>query len=557
MASTAARSQPSPAADTVEIEVDGRPYTVTAGRMLLAALDDLGVLMREVDIPPYCWPPKLSVDASCRLCQVEIEGEPGLQTACSTPVREGMVVTTTSETVRSARQGVMELLLVAHPLDCPICDQAGECDLQTYSWRYGSSHSRSREPRRALDKHIDLGPTILLDRERCILCRRCVRFTREITGTGELAVLGRGDRSVIDVAPGESLDNPYSMNVADICPVGALTTKDFRFKVRVWDLASTPGVCTGCARGCNVHIDHARGEVMRYRPRRNDSVNDTWLCDEGRLSYHDIARPDRLHQTEMRGEDGVLVRIEPSRAISAAGRRLRALVDAKGPGVIAAIASPHSTNEELFALRRLLDRIGTDNMGLAVAGGESDELLVHAEKAANARGARELGFGDVRPIFERIRGGGIDGLLLFGHEWLGDAGTGAEGAPDDDALGAAWLEELDTVVLLDTEPSALVRGAHFVLPGRHLAEKTGTVTNFEGRVQRVEAAALDMKTTRAESEWVRELATAIGVAEAEDSYRIADLSLALAEAFPAFAGCELAALPAAGRLLSSPDGQGA
>src|SRR5512147_3168914 len=210
------------------ITVDDVEIEVPAGRTLLQALDDLGLLMSGVEIPHYCWHPKLSIDGSCRLCQVEIEGQPKLQIACNTPVADGMVIRTETERVRRAREGVMELLLVNHPLDCPICDQAGECKLQDYAYEYGIVESRTREPRRALKKAVDLGPTVVFDQERCILCRRCVRFCHEVSKTDELKVLGRGDRSVIETLPGVPLDNEYSMNVADICPVGALTTKDFR-----------------------------------------------------------------------------------------------------------------------------------------------------------------------------------------------------------------------------------------------------------------------------------------------------------------------------------------
>jgi NADH-quinone oxidoreductase subunit G len=234
-----------------KITVNGRIIEVPTGRTLLQALDDVGLLMNGVDIPHYCWHPKLTIDGSCRLCQVEVEGLPKLQIACNTPVQEGMVVRTDTDRVCKAREGVMELLLVNHPLDCPICDQAGECKLQDYAYEWGVIESRTREPRRALKKNVELGPTIVFDQERCILCRRCVRFCREVPGTGELVVLNRGDESVIETFPGAPLDNPYSMNVADLCPVGALTSRDFRFKIRVWFLEDVPGVCTGCAKGCN------------------------------------------------------------------------------------------------------------------------------------------------------------------------------------------------------------------------------------------------------------------------------------------------------------------
>jgi NADH-quinone oxidoreductase subunit G len=305
------------------ISIDGVDYEVEEGRTILQALDDLGVLMNGVDIPHYCWHPKLSVDGSCRLCQVEVEGIPKLQIACDTPVKDGMVITTKNDRVKRAREGVMELLLVNHPLDCPICDQAGECKLQDYAYEYGVKHSRTKEPRQAAKKRVDLGPTIMFDQERCILCRRCVRFCQEVSGTGELATFGRGDHTVLDTFPGIDLDNDYSMNVADICPVGALTTKDFRFKIRTWFLDEVPGVCTGCANGCNICMGVANNKVYRYVPRRNDAVNQTWICDAGRISYKEIQAADRLTEVSLRGASGALEPATLETGIRAAAERLR------------------------------------------------------------------------------------------------------------------------------------------------------------------------------------------------------------------------------------------
>src|SRR5690606_34870676 len=399
-----------------KIVVDGVSYEVAEGRTILQALDDLGVLMNGVDIPHYCWHPKLTIDGSCRLCQVEIEGIPKLQIACNTPVQDGMVIHTRSERVQKAREGVMELLLVNHPLDCPICDQAGECKLQDYAFEYGVKHARTREPRRAGKKRVDLGPTIVFDQERCILCRRCVRFCREVPGTGELAVFARGDRSVIETFPGVPLDNDYSMNVADICPVGALTTKDFRFKIRVWFLEEVPGVCTGCANGCNVYLGVANNRVYRYVARRNDAVNDTWLCDDGRLSYKAIGAADRIDGHALWEADGRRVQASLPAAIAAAAERLRAVIDAKGPGAIGALASPHATNEDLWVLRRFLAALGSSQAGFAVPTWRADERLRKPEAAANAAGCRALGFADAGPLLERVRGGAVSALIVLGHD---------------------------------------------------------------------------------------------------------------------------------------------
>jgi len=511
------------------ITVDGVQYEVQEGRTILQALDDLGVLMDGVDIPHYCWHPKLSIDGSCRLCQVEVEGFPKLQIACNTPVKDGMVVRTDTERVEKAREGVMELLLVNHPLDCPICDQAGECKLQDYAFEYGLQHARTEEPRRALKKGVKLGPTIVLDQERCILCRRCVRFCREVPGSSEIGVFNRGDHSVIETFPGSELDNPYSMNVADICPVGALTTRDFRFKIRVWYLEEAPGLCTGCANGCNVFLGVANNKVYRYVPRRNDAVNETWICDHGRMTYKEIGAPDRLDLATVRGELGVPEAVPYARALKTAAERLRKLVERKGPGVVAGVASPFACNEDLATFRRFLEGLGTEVSGVAIRKGESDDILVKAEKAPNGEGARLLGFPDARAVVERIRGGGVDALVVMGHDLLDPAYLG----------GVEALQGLDTVVLLDTHHSELERVAHVVLPVRHAAEKDGTFTNHAGRVQRSWPVLEPAFEAYADGEVVARLGAALGLEGFDGKYDVKRVSAAMGERWPAFRGIDL------------------
>jgi NADH-quinone oxidoreductase subunit G len=492
----------------VRIVVDGVDYEVEAGSTLLQSLDDLGVLMNGVDIPHYCWHPKLSIDGSCRLCQVVIreggdDAPPAkLEIACNTPVSDGMQVDTRSEAVRAAREGVMELLLVNHPLDCPICDQAGECKLQDYAYDYGVTQSRTREPRRVAKKRVDLGPTIVFDQERCILCRRCVRFCREVTGTGELGVFDRGDRSLLETFPGTPLTNDYSMNVADICPVGALATRDFRFKVRVWFLEDVDTICTGCSRGCNVHAGVYKNEIHRYVPRRNDEVNGTWMCDAGRLSYKEVAREDRLSHCLARAPDGELIETSFEDAVWVAGARLRALVDAKGAGVVAGVASAHASNEDLAAFRSFLEVLETEVTGLAVVRGDADELLVEEEKGANGAGARAAGFGDVSPMLERIRGGGIDGLILFGHDLVDETLLGSTDA----------LEAIDTVIVLDTHHSPLDRVAHVVFPVRLAAEKDASYTNSAGLVQQTRRAVAPGANVLDEADVLARVGAALGLA---------------------------------------------
>ncbi|MGH7935026.1 MAG: 2Fe-2S iron-sulfur cluster-binding protein, partial [Candidatus Binataceae bacterium] len=263
----------------VHVTVDGTVLEGAEGAPLLQVMLDAGL-----DIPHYCYHPKLSIDGSCRLCQVRIEGVPKLQISCNTPIRDGLVVHTKDPEVEMTRRGVLELLLLNHPLDCPICDKAGECWLQNYAMRFGFRRARTVEPRRKHGKRMDIGERMLLDQERCILCRRCVRFCREVTKTGELMVFNLGDHSVLDIYD-QRLDNDYSMCTADVCPVGALETKDFHHKLRVWFLEETASVCPTCSNGCNIMIGHHNNRVWRLLPRRNDEVNETWMCDWGRLNY--------------------------------------------------------------------------------------------------------------------------------------------------------------------------------------------------------------------------------------------------------------------------------
>jgi NADH-quinone oxidoreductase subunit G len=481
------------------ISVDDRVLEVPEGQTILQALDGLGLLMDGVDIPHYCWHPKLSIDGSCRLCQVEVEGMPKLQIACNTQVADGMVIRTQTERVRRAREGVMELLLVNHPLDCPICDQAGECKLQDYASEYGVLESRTREPRRALRKRVELGPTIVFDQERCILCRRCVRFCREVPGTGELGIVNRGDRSVIETFPGTRLENDYSMNVADICPVGALTARDFRFKIRVWFLEEVPGICTGCSNGCNVYLGVANNRVYRYVPRRNDAVNQTWICDAGRLSYKEI-ESGRLRHASVRSADGVR-EVPTAEAVAEAVARLRRVLDAKGSGAVGALASPHATNEDLAALRRLLDGLGVETRGFAVVRGREDDLLIKAEKAANAEGARRAGFGPARAVLDRVRQGAVLALLVLGHDVLA---SGEISAPEE-------LVPLETLVLLDSHQSELQRVAHVVVPVRVAAEKHGTLTNVAGLAQRVVPAVEPPFEAWSEGEVLERLGELLGL----------------------------------------------
>jgi NADH-quinone oxidoreductase subunit G len=470
----------------VKVVIDGRAIVAEAGHVLLQVALDNGI-----EIPHYCYHPKLSIDGSCRMCQVKIERAPKLAIACNTPVTEGMVVDTQSAQVAEARRGVMELLLLNHPLDCAICDQAGECYLQDYSFGYGRQHARTISPRRKGLKRHPIGPRVVFDEERCILCRRCVRFTEEISKTGELRVFGIGDHSHIGTVPDRPLDNRYSICTADICPVGALLSADFHHKRRVWFLEEVESVCPSCANGCNIKLGMFRNEIQRLLPRRNDAVNDTWMCDHGRLNYHFAQDQTRVRVPHFDGTtsqqgNGSRAAIDTSAAVEETARRIRAAIERHGAGSVAMIASAHLTNEECYRLVELRDAIGTPHLDLVVRLGDADDFLIKAEKAANARGARDVG---VRPgaggmaaaeILAACDTGGIKVLYVVGSPDL----LAVHG--DESVLGA--LVKIETVIAQDSNRSALTDEAHIVLPGLTWAEKDGSFTNHAGRVQRIRRA---------------------------------------------------------------------
>jgi NADH-quinone oxidoreductase subunit G len=263
-----------------KLTIDGKVIEVKEGTTVFEA-----ARQNEIPIPHFCYHPKLSIAGNCRMCLVQIEKQPKPAISCNTVAMEGMVVNTKTPEVKALQKNVLEFILINHPIDCPVCDQAGECRLQEYYMDYTMTDSDFDEEKVKKPKKVDLGPLVMLDDERCILCSRCIRFCDEITKTGELCFINRGDQSTLATFPGKQLDNKYSLNTVDICPVGALTSKPFRFKKRVWFLKSVPSICTGCATGCNIFIDHDDGTVWRYKTRDNEAVNQCWTCDEGRMSY--------------------------------------------------------------------------------------------------------------------------------------------------------------------------------------------------------------------------------------------------------------------------------
>jgi NADH-quinone oxidoreductase subunit G len=538
-ASSTSALKPNPP-KTAKFTVDGRAIEAPEGTPLLQAMLDAGL-----DLPHYCYHPKLSIDGSCRLCQVKIEGMPKLQISCNTQVREGMVVHTADPEVALARRGVLELLLLNHPLDCPICDKAGECWLQNYAMRFGSRHARTLEPRRKRQKRIDIGERMLLDQERCILCRRCVRFCREISKTGELAVFNLGDRSVLDVHD-RRLDNDYSICTADICPVGALESKDFHHRIRVWFLQETASVCPGCSNGCNIMISEYRNRIWRLIPRRNDAVNDTWMCDHGRLDYKFVDAPERL-RGPMVAESGALVQASWPEALGRASAAMAALRERHGGAAMGAVVSPHLTVEENFRFGELMRAAGVNRFAMAVRRGRADDLLIKAEKAANARGVRELGLvgGEDDGLSELLRAaeaGEIKGLYLCSEDLL-DAIT-------PERLEAI-LARLELLIVESLRLDPRLGRATVIFPTTAFAEKSGSFVNHAGRAQAIFKAIETAPGWLGDGEIFTRLLNAIDGGERRfDADAIWE---SIRRAHPRFAGLSLQALGAGGAMLNGAD----
>jgi len=461
--------------DPVKITIDGREIITEKGKTVIQAAADAGI-----DIPHYCYHPKLAIAGNCRMCLVEIEKMPKLQIACNTQATEGMAVKTQSPKVLDARKAVMEFLLINHPLDCPICDQAGECWLQDYYMKHDLTPSRFDERKEHERKREIFGPYVVFDGERCIKCTRCVRFLQEVTHTDELTVVNRSDHSTIALFPGKTLDNPLSVNVVDICPVGALTDRDFRFKVRVWYLKKTPSICPGCSTGCNISVETYQNRIARFKPRVNEAVNSHWLCDEGRYSFHSLTEGERLTTPLMRQEGG-LVPVDWDTALNAVAAGFAANAPA------AAILSGRNTNEEAFLFGRLMKKIARD-AAVEVFYREREvteveKVLMSPDRSPNFRGARHMGVGSeagVEPLLKNI----IDAKFRSAYV----VGEDLASLPDDGESLKAALGKLSFLVVQETRMTPTASLAHIVLPATHFGEKEGTYTNRGGRVQKLNAA---------------------------------------------------------------------
>lgn len=459
--------------------IDGRELEVEPGTSIIEAAGAAGI-----EIPFYCWHPRLSVAANCRMCLVEVEKAPKLLPSCEVQVRDGMVVKTNSPKVLEARAAVMEFMLVNHPIDCPICDQAGECKLQNYYMLHDQSGTRFDETKVVKNKAVDLGPTIVMDEERCINCTRCVRFMDEVAENPQLGQFDRGDRAVIGTFPGIPLDDPYSLNTVEICPVGALTSKDFRFQVRSWFLKHADSVCAGCARGCNIIVDQHNNEVKRYRARDNDHVNQGWLCDDGRLSYKRIHDPDtQITVPHERAADGRMVPITWEQAKTKLGELLGPHVG-DTDGTLGLAMSSQLTTEGVTAFVELAERVlQVDTYAIiGRADWSKDKLLKVADRNPNRAGAELVLEG--YSIFDE----GAEGLKKALDK--GEVKTLLLAGTDYPEANDAWKAALGkaTVVAWSSNWDATAQAAHLVLPLGSFAEQDGTFVNFQGRLQRIKKA---------------------------------------------------------------------
>lgn len=541
-------------APLVNVIVDDIPVQVPAGTNVIEAAKKA-----SVEIPHYCYHPRLPIAGNCRMCLVEVgtpkmtpekkpeigpDGkvvimfQPKLAIGCNQPVSEGMVVRTKTPKVVKARQGVMEFLLINHPLDCPICDQAGECRLQEFAVDYGKGFSRFVEKKNHKPKAVTLGTKITLDVERCILCSRCERFMREVAKSDCLGFMKRGSLNEISIYPGEWPNTNYDLNIVDICPVGALTQTDFRFKQRTWFLKETRSICSGCATGCNIVLWSREGTVYRQTPRDNNDVNQAWMCDYGRENYKFINDPKRLTSPQRRDRaTGATTDIGWSDAVSAIAEKISAIKNSGGE--IAGIGSARASTEELF----LFKQIAGENTDSIPRTGPGDNYLFNKDLNPNSSGAAITGVAaeqlgsNVAKIADGIRAGKIRGLIVLAEN------IAKHGIAED------ILKKLELLVVIDTLPNETTAIADFVLSGATFAEKRGTFVNAKLRIQRFNPAISSPGNARPDWQILALLLRALDPTKVFQS--LEDVFAALAASQPALAGLTLSKIGDAGVLLDA------
>jgi NADH-quinone oxidoreductase subunit G len=497
------------------VQIDGVWHQFPKGMRVIEACAQVGAY-----VPRYCYHKKLSSPGNCRMCLIEMgmprmgpdrkpelgaDGKPIVnwmprpQISCAQDVAEGMGVRTNSPLVEECRKGVMEFLLINHPLDCPICDQAGECELQEFSVEYGAAGSRFLENKVKKPKAVELGPRVTLDDERCILCSRCVRFCNEIAHDDVLGFVDRGSHTVLTAHPGKRLENNYSLNTVDICPVGALTSTDFRFKMRVWFLKETKSICTSCATGCNTLIGTREDIVYRQTPRENDHVNSCWMCDYGRLNFKYLEAENRLLEPQIRTEHALAV-TDWKNAINQAALQLRQVHGSN----IAMIASGRMTNEELWLAKKIADLLSVRYIDIVPRRGEGDEILLSQYRNPNRVGARLILGLEPEPgeilaaIAKSVNSGQIRALLVLGEN------------PIKAGISADQLMSLSAFIAMDILSNEANDHATVRLPASGFAEKRGSMINGKGRLQRLNRAVRPPGSARDDWEILRDLLQALG-----------------------------------------------
>ncbi len=520
----------------LNVQIDGVWMQFPKGTKVIEACSQAGKF-----IPRYCYHPKLSIPGNCRMCLIEMgmpkmtpdrkpvlgpDGRPEIgwiprpQISCAQDVAEGMGIRTDSPMVKECRQGVMEFLLINHPLDCPICDQAGECRLQEFSVEYGNSHSRFLERKVKKPKNVELGPRVTLDAERCVLCSRCIRFMKEVAKDDVLGFVDRGGFSTIACHPEKTLESNYSLNTVDICPVGALTSTDFRFKMRVWFLKETKSIDVNDGLGCNILIGSRENHIYRITPRENNEVNGNWIPDSHRLNFKYIQSEERILAPTVDQKPAAW-----TEATKAAVGKLKAA------GKLAMIVSSRLTNEELYLAKRLAAALNITLVDTLPRLETPDGILIPSDRNPNTSGAKLLGAFTKEPgarlkeIVEGVRKGAIQGILSLGEDLL-DCGFAHED-----------LLKLKALVVTSILPNSSTKAAHVVLSGAAWAEKRGSMVNIHGRLQRLNKAVEPAGESRDDWEILRDLLVATGTVAALHS--VEDVFRSMSQDVPAFAGLNL------------------
>jgi NADH-quinone oxidoreductase subunit G len=525
----------------LNVQIDGVWHQFPKGTRVIEACEQAGSY-----VPRYCYHKKLSSPGNCRMCLIEMgfpilgpdhkpeldaDGKPLInwlarpQISCAQDVAEGIGVRTNSPLVKECQRGVMEFLLINHPLDCPICDQAGECRLQEFSVDFGTSQSRFLDHKVKKPKNVVLGPRVTLDDERCILCSRCIRFCQEITKDDVLGFVDRGSYTVLTAHPGRRLENNYSLNTVDICPVGALTSSDFRFKMRVWFLKETKSICTSCATGCNTIIGTREDVIYRQTPRENDAVNSCWMCDYGRLNFDYIQSDRRLLEPRIASEERLVATDWPI-AIAQAALQLKQLSGLE----IAIIASGRMTNEELWMALQLARALGVELMDIVPRTGPGDDILLSEDRNPNTNGARLLGVtsepgAKLPAIADAVKSGRVKALITLGENPVGLG------------ISAEQLQNLSAFIVMDILSNTATKHATVVFPFLAFAEKRGSMINGDGRLQRLNRAVRAPGQARDDWEILRDLIQACS--GPNSIYSIEDVFRQMAAAVPEFAGLSL------------------